>query len=202
MKFATKTVRLVIAGGYDSRVQENIEYHEVRPDRQDPSSSPVGAGQNRRRLLNHFAVSSPFTPHPLSLVPHPPSPCPLPLLPPVWCSGGPSMIKREQNSSDEPQVSHLSCPADHLQLFSTLRLTSTSGSSHSRSSSFAVLYDPPPPLQAMSLGTPVIAVNNGGPLETVLHNVTGYLCDEVSLPSARLPSPNQPRAPRVSWKPC
>jgi alpha-1,3/alpha-1,6-mannosyltransferase len=38
-------------------------------------------------------------------------------------------------------------------------------------------------LQAMSLGTPVIAVNNGGPLETVLHNVTGYLCEEVlSLP--------------------
>jgi hypothetical protein len=67
MKFATKTVRLVIAGGYDSRVQENIEYHEVRPDRQDPSSSPVGAGQNRRRLLNHSAVSSPFTPHPLPL---------------------------------------------------------------------------------------------------------------------------------------
>jgi alpha-1,3/alpha-1,6-mannosyltransferase len=28
MKFATKNVRLVIAGGYDSRVQENIEYHE------------------------------------------------------------------------------------------------------------------------------------------------------------------------------
>jgi glycosyltransferase involved in cell wall biosynthesis len=30
----------------------------------------------------------------------------------------------------------------------------------------------------MSLGTPVIAVNNGGPLETVKHNETGYLCEE------------------------
>ena len=31
----------------------------------------------------------------------------------------------------------------------------------------------------MSLGTPVIAVNNGGPLETILNNVTGFLCNEV-----------------------
>jgi alpha-1,3/alpha-1,6-mannosyltransferase len=30
----------------------------------------------------------------------------------------------------------------------------------------------------MSLGTPVIAVNSGGPLETVKHNETGYLCEE------------------------
>lgn len=31
----------------------------------------------------------------------------------------------------------------------------------------------------MSLGTPVIAVNNGGPLETVIDGETGYLCEEV-----------------------
>lgn len=31
MKFSLKTVKLVIAGGYDSRVQENIEYYEVAP---------------------------------------------------------------------------------------------------------------------------------------------------------------------------
>ena len=33
----------------------------------------------------------------------------------------------------------------------------------------------------MSLGTPVIAVNNGGPLETVKHEVTGFLCNEVTI---------------------
>jgi glycosyltransferase involved in cell wall biosynthesis len=34
--------------------------------------------------------------------------------------------------------------------------------------------------QAMSLGTPVIAVRSGGPLETVKDLVTGFLCREVS----------------------
>jgi hypothetical protein len=34
------------------------------------------------------------------------------------------------------------------------------------------------PLEAMREGTPVIAVNSGGPLETVLHGRTGYLCPQ------------------------
>lgn len=38
----------------------------------------------------------------------------------------------------------------------------------------------------MSLGTPVIAVNNGGPLETVKHGETGFLCNEVILLSLLL----------------
>ena len=33
------------------------------------------------------------------------------------------------------------------------------------------------PIEAMSHGLPVIAMNSGGPRETVLHKVTGYLCD-------------------------
>lgn len=33
------------------------------------------------------------------------------------------------------------------------------------------------PIEAMSLGVPVIAVNSGGPKETVLHEETGFLCD-------------------------
>lgn len=32
------------------------------------------------------------------------------------------------------------------------------------------------PLEAMYLGSPVIAVNDGGPTETVVDGVTGYLC--------------------------
>ena len=33
------------------------------------------------------------------------------------------------------------------------------------------------PLEAMYCGTPVLAVNSGGPLETVDHGVTGWLVD-------------------------
>lgn len=47
----------------------------------------------------------------------------------------------------------------------------------------AVLYTPSNehfgivPLEAMLLGRPVIACNSGGPLETILDEETGYLCD-------------------------
>ena len=33
------------------------------------------------------------------------------------------------------------------------------------------------PIEAMSLGLPVIAMNSGGPKETILNGSTGYLCD-------------------------
>lgn len=32
------------------------------------------------------------------------------------------------------------------------------------------------PLEAMASGRPVIACNNGGPVESVIHNRTGFLC--------------------------
>jgi alpha-1,3/alpha-1,6-mannosyltransferase len=35
------------------------------------------------------------------------------------------------------------------------------------------------PVEAMALARPVIAVNTGGPTETVAHGVTGWLCDNV-----------------------
>jgi glycosyltransferase involved in cell wall biosynthesis len=34
-------------------------------------------------------------------------------------------------------------------------------------------------MKAMGVGCPVIAVNNGGPTESVLHGETGYLCPQV-----------------------
>lgn len=34
------------------------------------------------------------------------------------------------------------------------------------------------PVEAMYLRCPVIAVSSGGPLETVSHNQTGFLCDQ------------------------
>jgi alpha-1,3/alpha-1,6-mannosyltransferase len=51
----------------------------------------------------------------------------------------------------------------------------------------AILYTPANehfgivPLEAMSRETPVIAVCSGGPLETVVHEETGFLCEETPL---------------------
>lgn len=51
------------------------------------------------------------------------------------------------------------------------------------SNAVAVVYTPQGehfgivPLEAMALGTPVIAVNSGGPVETVVDKVTGRLCE-------------------------
>ncbi|KAJ0408033.1 hypothetical protein P43SY_000237 [Pythium insidiosum] len=47
----------------------------------------------------------------------------------------------------------------------------------------AIIYTPDKehfgivPVEAMTCGTPVIAVNSGGPLESILHGETGFLCD-------------------------
>ena len=32
------------------------------------------------------------------------------------------------------------------------------------------------PLEAMLAGRPVLACNSGGPVESIIHGVTGYLC--------------------------
>ena len=37
------------------------------------------------------------------------------------------------------------------------------------------------PVEAMACGTPVIAIKDGGPGETVIHQKTGYLCNRASL---------------------
>jgi alpha-1,3/alpha-1,6-mannosyltransferase len=47
----------------------------------------------------------------------------------------------------------------------------------------AVIYTPTAehfgyvPVEAMAAGRPVVAVNNGGPTETIVHGTTGFLCD-------------------------
>ncbi|XP_071593085.1 alpha-1,3/1,6-mannosyltransferase ALG2 [Heliangelus exortis] len=102
-------VHLVMAGGYDKRVLENVEHYEE---------------------LRRLAAKLGITDHVTFL----------------------------RSFSDEQKVS----------LFSN---------------SICVLYTPSNehfgivPLEAMYMRCPVVAVNSGGPLESILHNVTGFLCD-------------------------
>uniref|UniRef100_A0A8B9N6M4 Alpha-1,3/1,6-mannosyltransferase ALG2 n=1 Tax=Accipiter nisus TaxID=211598 RepID=A0A8B9N6M4_9AVES len=102
-------VHLVMAGGYDKRVLENVEHYE-----------------ELRRLAAKLSVNDHVT--------------------------------FLRSFSDEQKIS----------LFSN---------------SVCVLYTPSNehfgivPLEAMYMRCPVIAVNSGGPLESILHNVTGFLCD-------------------------
>lgn len=37
------------------------------------------------------------------------------------------------------------------------------------------------PIESMGRGVPVVAINNGGPRETVLDEVTGFLCENLEL---------------------
>ncbi|EHA8590934.1 putative Sucrose synthase 2 [Cocos nucifera] len=41
------------------------------------------------------------------------------------------------------------------------------------------------PLEAMAAQKPVIACNSGGPVETIKHGVTGFLCDPTPLEFSR-----------------
>ncbi|NXE51158.1 ALG2 mannosyltransferase, partial [Casuarius casuarius] len=102
-------VHLVMAGGYDKRVLENVEHYE-----------------ELRSLATKLSISD--------------------------------QVTFLRSFSDEQKISFLS-------------------------NSMCVLYTPSKehfgivPLEAMYMRCPVIAVNSGGPLETILNNVTGFLCD-------------------------
>ncbi|KAG0077567.1 Alpha-1,3-mannosyltransferase-like protein [Podila epicladia] len=99
-------LRLIIAGGYDTRVAENVEHHQELSDVQVPAETQV-----------------------LFL----------------------------QSISD----------AQKLFLLQTARaLVYTPTNEH-----FGIV-----PVEAMYMKCPVIAVNSGGPTESILHQSTGYLC--------------------------
>ena len=83
---------------------------------------------------------------------------------------GPYITKLQRLASGCPQIRFLTSLSDE-QLFSLCR------------SAYTVLYPPFNedwgliPLEAMAFEKPVIAVNRGGPRETVLHGETGFLVD-------------------------
>ena len=105
------TIHLYIIGGYDERLQENIEYY------------------NELKLLaEQLNLNS-------------------------------SLITFVRSFSDEDKRKYLS--RAHCILY-------TPSFEH-----FGIV-----PLEAMQAGRPVIATATGGPLETIIHNKTGFLCHE------------------------
>eukprot|EP01039_Chlorochromonas_danica_P002367 gene2367-2599_t len=123
---ANKAV-LVIAGGYDLRVDENVQYLEEL--RQYCHS----------RGLTHCYLSSND---------------PLPGTPPTFVD----VIFRTSISGTERQALLTSC---HALLY-------TPDKEH-----FGIV-----PVEAMMQERAVIAVNSGGPVESVRHEVTGFLCEQ------------------------
>jgi glycosyltransferase involved in cell wall biosynthesis len=82
----------------------------------------------------------------------------------------PYLAALKQRAADLPQVRFITAPDDTALLGLC-------------QSAYAVLYPPfnedwgLVPLEAMAVGKPVIAVNRGGPLETVVHQQTGFLTE-------------------------
>lgn len=118
-------LRLVIAGGYDTRVAENVEHHQELVQLAEKTHG-----------LNTFTVSS---------------------------------GQNDVRVPAETQVLFLQSISDAQKLF----LLQTAR---------ALLYTPTNehfgivPVEAMYMKCPVIAVNSGGPTESILHQATGYLC--------------------------
>ncbi|KAI8321304.1 alpha-1,3/1,6-mannosyltransferase ALG2 [Martensiomyces pterosporus] len=142
-------VCLVVAGGWDSRVPENIEYlKELNAHARDRglrvrTIAPQGVSREARSLLPDDTASAPT------------------LL-------------------DEDDMR-----ADYLADIDVLFLPSFTENQRAYllSSARCVVYTPTNehlgivPLEAMYMRIPVVAVNSGGPRETVAHGKTGYLCE-------------------------
>lgn len=123
-KHGRKGIRLVVAGGYDNRVQENVSYHKELV-----------------KLAESLGLKSTTTKNVVTAL----------------------------GVSDDIDVLFLLSVPNTLKdalLKSARLLVYTPSNEH-----FGIV-----PLEAMLAGTPVLAANTGGPLETVVDGVTGWLC--------------------------
>jgi alpha-1,3/alpha-1,6-mannosyltransferase len=141
---AAARVHLVVAGGYDIRVAENVGYHVELKQR------AAAAGLFEPGLLS--------TPPAVSRA--------LPDFPP---SAGASAPAYQQ--------------VEALGAVTFIRSFSDAQKGYLLRAATAVLYTPSNehfgivPIEAMAGCRPVVAVNNGGPLESVVDGRTGYLCE-------------------------
>lgn len=134
---AFSRVHLIIAGGYDTRLPENVEYHQELLDRARKQSL-VGDSLtgNLEGIMSDFLADSP--------------------------DRGYHQVERGAN-------------------ITFIRSFTDSQKSALLTACSAVLYTPSNehfgivPLEAMACSRPVVAVNSGGPLESVTDSVTGYL---------------------------
>ncbi|KAF9134435.1 Alpha-1,3-mannosyltransferase-like protein [Mortierella sp. 14UC] len=121
-----RKLRLIIAGGYDTRVAENVEHHQEL----------VQLAETKYGLRT-FTLSS--------------------------------------GQTDK------AVPADNQILF--LQSISDAQKLYLLQTARALLYTPTNehfgivPVESMYMKCPVVAVNSGGPTESVLHGKTGYLCE-------------------------
>ncbi|EEH05194.1 alpha-1,3-mannosyltransferase alg-2 [Histoplasma capsulatum G186AR] len=115
--------RLVIAGGYDNRVQENVQYHTELDD--------LATGLGLRTATSKTVISALSIPDSIEV---------------LFLLSVPSAFKQTLLSA------------------ATL-LVYTPSYEH-----FGIV-----PVEAMRVGLPVLAVNNGGPLETIIEGKTGWL---------------------------
>lgn len=122
------SAKLVIAGGYDPRVPENVTTHA--------SLEQLAHDLNLRPLTTHTLLSAVTPPHPIA----------------------------EIDVLFLPSIPHL---LKETLLRSARLLLYTPAHEH-----FGIV-----PLEAMLRGVPVLAADSGGPRETVVEGVTGWLRD-------------------------
>eukprot|EP01034_Spumella_vulgaris_P033406 gene33406-41221_t len=134
-------ILLVVAGGYDVRVRENVEYLLELISHCELADIPHKYVQSLT-YQNNDGVRHKHTPLPCSNA----------------CGVSVDIVFRVSISSDERTA----------LLLRASGLLYTPDCEH-----FGIV-----PLEAMYLSTPVIAVNSGGPRETVLDGKTGYLCEQ------------------------
>ncbi|KAJ1666160.1 Alpha-1,3-mannosyltransferase-like protein [Coemansia sp. RSA 1813] len=150
---------LVVAGGWDPRVSENVEHlkelyaHARKLGLRARVMAPQGISAESRRLLPEDATRTPTI--------------------------FDMLAGEKENSSIVDNADDKLASVDVLFLPSFTENQRT----HLLSVARCVVYTPTNehlgivPLEAMYTKTPVIAVNSGGPRETIQNGKTGYLCE-------------------------
>ncbi|KAJ2557261.1 Alpha-1,3-mannosyltransferase-like protein [Coemansia sp. RSA 1933] len=157
-KTTRSRVCLVVAGGWDPRVPENVEHlkelyaHAKELGLRAQVMAPQGVSSESRRLLPDDAVRTPT----------------------IF-----DMLAGDKDSTDDSKSEDKLASVDVLFLPSFTENQRT----HLLSAARCVVYTPTNehlgivPLEAMYSKTPVIAANSGGPRETIQNGKTGYLCE-------------------------